>query len=193
MHYVDMISRQQALPRFCFHVAEHQSRLRAAARRAHAAPPVRAGVLSPRKPSDSLDTRAGATGLQAIAPIDDGTDACDVAERLLRAVHRLAEVHLLVNISDEPWRWQGRVGDTTLVNGHWRLDVAPMFLTVDPERTIAVSYCTGRGVSGVRLYDNVGPFLTLWSEQAVAFDLWLGHAVPGFGCQEDKAGSAAPL
>ncbi len=140
---------------------------------------------------------------RAIAPLDDGSDAAETAERLLLAVARLDDVHLLVKLLDGQWIWRGQVSEATYAGKILQLVAAGTIVRVSPASVVAVSYCANRVSSGISLSDESGAFLSLWSTDATAFDAWLttlapiAHALSASRALQDKAalqdGSVARL
>lgn len=124
--------------------------------------------------------------LHTIAPIDDGTDAVETAERLLRAATLLPEVRLVSHFRGGQFAWRGRLADASLHGSTLELHGCDLFAKVDLAAVLAVSYCTDATSSGIRLYDESGAFLTLCSSCGDTFDAWLGGTLSEYACGVDR-------
>ncbi len=109
----------------------------------------------------------------AIAPIDDGSNAVELAERILAASTLLPSVRIGVRLRSGRWTWRGRINGWTRHDAGLQLLASDAVVEVNLASVIAVSYCADLAASGVCLCDEGGTFLTLWSGDSSAFDAWL--------------------
>ncbi|MEQ1686131.1 MAG: hypothetical protein ABL916_20985 [Burkholderiaceae bacterium] len=131
--------------------------------------------------------------LRTLAPIDDGTDASDMAERLLRAAPRLTDARLGSRCREgQHFAWHGCLSEPNILDGTLRLSGADLDAEVDLTAVLAVSYCADAAASGICLYDEEGAFLTLWSAKGEAFDAWLADTVRGFACPLERGDPSLP-
>lgn len=138
---------------------------------------------SPSRPSG----RAPFEGTpRTLAPIDDGTDAPGMAERLFRAAPLLTEARLGGRFRGGHFSWHGRLAEPNVHKGTLRLCGPHLDAEVDLKAVLAVSYCADTASSGICLYNEEGPFLTLWSVQGEAFDAWLADTVGGYACRLER-------
>jgi hypothetical protein len=135
------------------------------------------------------DSAVRGGSLWAIAPIDDGSDAPDIAQSLLLAAPQLDNICLELQSSHDQWTWQGRLGRSTQNDGVLKVCFSIMTVEVRLARVVAVSYCADRTSCGVALCNKDGPFLTLWSSQPSVFDAWLARVVTGFTLGPNREGS----
>lgn len=134
-------------------------------------------------PSTAPDPAHCRAPLRPLAPLDDGSDTADMAERLLRAATLLPEARLDSTSRSGHFTWHGQLAEPSLDGGTLRLCGPHLVAGVDLGSVLAVSYCADATSSGICLYDEGGAFLTLWSTHGDAFDTWLentlcGHAGP---------------
>ncbi len=116
-----------------------------------------------------------------IAPLDEGTDAPALAQRILAGSLALSEVLLHAEIDGIRSSWRGRFNALTCDGRCLRMQGASATVELDLDSVIAVSYCASRTVSGIRLYGEAGALLTLWSKDTQAFDLLLADALRDCG------------
>jgi hypothetical protein len=135
----------------------------------------------------TLTARAPFKGaLPILAPIDDGTDAPDMAERLLRAAPLLKEAHIGSRFRGGHFEWHGCLAEPNIQEGNLRLSGAHLDAEVNLNAVLAVSYCADATSSGICLYDEEGAFLTLWSAQGGDFDAWLSDTLRGYACRLER-------
>ena len=126
--------------------------------------------------------------LRPLAPLDDGSDTADIAERLLRAAPLLPEARLDSRFRSGHFAWRGRLAEPDLDGGILRLCGPHLVADVDLDSVLAVSYCADETSSGICLYDEGGAFLTLWSTHGDAFDAWLENTLGGHAGQIGTGG-----
>lgn len=114
---------------------------------------------------------------RAIAPMDNGCDASDMAQRLLVAAPQLPNICVDAQSSDGQTTWQASQPGA----GEPQADRSRLADAPDPAGVFAVSYCAGRSSSGVCLFDQSGAVVTLWSMKAKEFDEWLARTLPECG------------
>jgi hypothetical protein len=114
---------------------------------------------------------------RAIAPMDNGCDASDLAQRLLVAAPQLLNICVDAQSSEGQTTWQASQPRT----GEPPFDRSHLTDALDPAGVFAVSYCAGRSSSGVCLFDHSGAVVTLWSMKAKEFDAWLARTLPECG------------
>lgn len=110
---------------------------------------------------------------RAVAPLDDGTDVAETAERLLLASVQLDEVQLFVRHMHGESTWRGRLADVKRIGNLFQLQAPSMVVRLSIASVVAVSYCSNAWSSGYCLSDERGAFLTMWSSDFPAFDDWL--------------------
>jgi len=117
---------------------------------------------------------------EVVAPIDDGTDAPSIGERLLLSATSLLERCTDVRTCDLAW-----LGPA--VPGHHRLfskDERQAFLGhVGTHRSavvLAASYCARGCAAGFALWREDGLIWICWTPQGRAFEAWLRQAIPEF-------------
>jgi hypothetical protein len=130
--------------------------------------------------------------LPTLAPIDDGTDAPGIAERLLRAAPLLTDARIGRRFPGSHFAWHGRLAEPNIQEGTVHLRGADLDAEVDLNAVLAVSYCADATASGISLYDVEGALLTLWSPKGDAFDAWLADTVRGFACPLERSGPSLP-
>ena len=126
--------------------------------------------------------------LRPLAPLDDGSDTADMAERLLRAATLLPEARLDCRLRSGHFTWHGQLAEPNLDGGTLRLCGSHLVANVDLDSVLAVSYCADATSSGICLYDEGGAFLTLWSTHGDAFDAWLENTLCDHAGQIDTHG-----
>jgi hypothetical protein len=131
----------------------------------------------------------GGSALPTLAPIDDGSDAPDMAERLLRAAPLLTEAWLGSHFAGGHFDWHGRMTAPQRTGGTLHLRGPHLVADVDLAAVLAVSYCADASSSGICMFDEGGAFLTLWSTEGDAFDAWLESTVGGYACQVARRAS----
>ena len=146
--------------------------------------PVSSPSATPPHPAPCHDS------FRTLAPIDDGSDAPGLAERLLRAAPKLTDVHVDGRFRVGEFAWHGRLAEPEVDAGTLRLRGPHLVAAVDLNAVLAVSYCADASSSGFCLYDEEGIFLTLWSAQGEAFDAWLSDTAGGYACRLER-GSAS--
>ena len=139
---------------------------------------------TPPRPASCQDS------LRTLAPLDDGTDAPGLAERLLRAAPMLTDVHVDGRFRTGHSAWRGRLAEPRVHAGTLRLRGSQLVAVVDLNAVLAVSYCADASSSGFCLYDEEGVFLTLWSAQSEAFDAWLADTAGGYACRLARGGAS---
>jgi hypothetical protein len=127
--------------------------------------------------------------LPTLAPIDDGSDAPDMAERLLRAAPLLTEAWLGSRFPGGHFDWHGRMTEPQLTGSTLHLRGPHLVADVDLAAVLAVSYCADASSSGICMFDEGGAFLTLWSTEGDVFDAWLESTVGGYACQVARQAS----
>jgi hypothetical protein len=125
--------------------------------------------------------------LPAIAPIDDGTDATTVSDRLLRAAPLLLDHCPDVHIFDSTWRRPGTAGSwrrfSRAEHPAFQQQVRGQLCT----DVLAVSYCARQSSSGFGLWRRDGVVWICWTPHGVDFDAWLRDTMPEFSCGVERA------
>jgi hypothetical protein len=111
-----------------------------------------------------------------VAPLDEGRDAPELAQRILAGSLALAEVLLHAEIDGVELSWRGSFVSLAREGHRLRMHGPSAAVELDLGRVIAVSYCSSRTDSGIRLYGEEGTLLTLWCKDMQAFDLVLADA-----------------
>ena len=139
------------------------------------------------------ETVASRSRPRAVAPLDDGTDAVEMAQRLLLASTLLEDLHIFMRFPRGQWTWRGRVSQATCFGNLLQLRAASTTVRVSLASVVAVSYCADRMSSGFSLSDEDGAFLTLWSTDARTFDDWLAALTPEPSADAEGTASQADL
>ncbi len=116
-----------------------------------------------------------------IAPLDEGTDAPALAQRILAGSLALSEVLLRAEVDGVESSWRGSFVALTRDGRCLRMRSHSASVELDLNSIIAVSHCASRTASGICLYGEAGVLLTLWSKDIRAFDVLLADALRDCG------------
>jgi DMSO/TMAO reductase YedYZ molybdopterin-dependent catalytic subunit len=126
-------------------------------------------------------------------PIDDGTDAEELAARLLRAATDVTDLYIQSPYQAGQRIWRGYVSGTSQRDCVLTLHGQNLKVDLELRDVLAVSHCSNNSASGVSFIGRDGPLLTLWSTRPAAFERWLAVHVPGYSEPVKVAGSADTL
>jgi putative hemolysin len=119
-------------------------------------------------------------GLSVVAPIDDGTDAQAIGERLLCAASSLLERCADVQTCDLTWFAPALLRHRRLF---LRNDLHAFLGHIGAHRAavvLAASYCARGCAAGFGLWRDDGIIWICWSPQGREFEAWLRHTIPEF-------------
>jgi hypothetical protein len=125
--------------------------------------------------------------LPAIAPIDDGTDAKIVSDRLLRAAPMLLDHCPDVHIFDSTWHQPGTAGSWRRYTRAERPAFQQQVRVQRSKDILAVSYCARKTSSGFGLWRQDGVVWICWTPHGDDFDAWLSGTIPEFSCLVARA------
>ena len=114
------------------------------------------------------------------APIDDGTDAQAIGERLLCAASSLLERCADVQTCDLTWFAPALLRHRRLF---LRNDLHAFLGHIGAHRAavvLAASYCARGCAAGFGLWRDDGIIWICWSPQGREFEAWLRHTIPEF-------------
>ncbi len=113
-------------------------------------------------------------------PIDDGTDAEELAARLLRAATDVTDLYVQLPYQSGQRTWCGYISGTSQRDCVLTLHGQNLEVDLELAEVLAVSHCSNNSASGVCFIGRDGPLLTLWSTRPAAFERWLAVHVPEY-------------